>query len=221
MREASKTRAVRPPDFSATYLAGAVLDIGSGDDPVVPHAVPFDRAHGDANRADEYFPAESFDCVHSSHCLEHMANPEDAIRRWWRLVRPGGFLIVVVPHEDLYEQGYWPSRFNPEHIATFRTTKQTRWSPVSRDLRSLVTALPAAKLVALTEQADGYIRQRALLPVRVPDALIAFANRARRAFREGTLADRAYVRTCRACNIPIDQTRGRALAQIEAIVQKC
>jgi hypothetical protein len=44
-----------------------------------------------------------------------MHDPEAALRQWWALVRPGGYLVVVVPHEDLYEQGMWPSAFNSDH----------------------------------------------------------------------------------------------------------
>jgi hypothetical protein len=32
MREASKTRDIRPSNFADTYMSGRVLDIGAGDD---------------------------------------------------------------------------------------------------------------------------------------------------------------------------------------------
>jgi SAM-dependent methyltransferase len=224
MREASKTRAVRGPEFASRYFGGSVLDIGAGDDPVVPHARPFDKADGDANLVDGFFPAASFDCVHSSHCLEHMADPPAALARWWSLVKPGGHLIVVVPDEDLYEQGYFPSVFNPEHTATFRATAATSWSPRSFDLESLVRALPAADVIAVERQMAGYIRQRPLLPVRHGRRTIDVMNRARPGRRrpaiEGSLLDRVFLRACRIVNVPIDQTRGAALAQIQAIVRK-
>jgi len=106
MFEASKTRRVRSQSFYDCFLSGSVLDIGCGEDLVVPHTQPFDLAYGDAERILEFFPAEStFDCVHSSHCLEHMRNVPDALTDWWSLVRPGGYMIIVVPDADLYEQG--------------------------------------------------------------------------------------------------------------------
>lgn len=67
-----KTNALRDEAFKNRYLAGSVIDIGCGSDLVVPHATPFDLAHGDAQFIVDFYPAESFDCVHSSHCLEHM-----------------------------------------------------------------------------------------------------------------------------------------------------
>jgi hypothetical protein len=62
-----------------------------------------------------------------------MANPESALSQWWSLVKPGGYLIVVVPHEDLYEQGIWPSRFNSDHKATFQLGAVSKFSPVLLD----------------------------------------------------------------------------------------
>ena len=71
--------------------------------------------HGDANRIDELRPVESYDFVHASQCLEHMHDPVEALRRWLRLVRPGGWLVFSVPDWSLYEGRCWPSLHNPDH----------------------------------------------------------------------------------------------------------
>ena len=42
MDEAAKTKRIRGPEFLEKYFSGNVLDIGCGDDLVVPNAVPFD-----------------------------------------------------------------------------------------------------------------------------------------------------------------------------------
>ena len=44
--EASKTNALRSPEFFAQYLSGSVIDIGAGDDLVVPNAEIFDLHQG-------------------------------------------------------------------------------------------------------------------------------------------------------------------------------
>jgi len=51
----------------------------------------------------------SFDFLHSSHCLEHVREPATALRNWIRVVRKFGHIVVMVPDEDMYEQGVWPS----------------------------------------------------------------------------------------------------------------
>lgn len=156
MDEASKTEKIRGRGFLEKYFSGKVLDIGCGDNLVVPNAAPFDRAQGDAENILSYLSPESFDCVHSSHSLEHMSDVPKVLEQWWQLVKPGGAMIIVVPDEDLYEQGVWPSLFNREHAATFRFKKSESWSPVSYNLGELCSALPGAEVVSLELQDIGY-----------------------------------------------------------------
>jgi hypothetical protein len=52
-----------------------------------------------------------------------MVNPQEAIQSWFSLVKPGGHLITIVPDEDLYEQGHFPSIFNSDHKSTFTISK--------------------------------------------------------------------------------------------------
>jgi SAM-dependent methyltransferase len=41
---------------------------------------------------------DSYDCVLSSHNLEHFANPVKALYEWKRVLRPNGTLILVLPY---------------------------------------------------------------------------------------------------------------------------
>jgi SAM-dependent methyltransferase len=43
---------------------------------------------------------DSYDVVLSSHVIEHLANPIGGLCEWLRVVRPGGALLLVVPHRD-------------------------------------------------------------------------------------------------------------------------
>lgn len=146
--EASKSR-----DAFQAYLTGSVLDIGAGPDLVVPHAVRWDLEQGDAQSCLGLAP-ESFDCVWSSHCLEHLRNPEAALARWWALVKPGGFLCLVVPDACGYEQGFWPSRWNPQHISTFSACTDIPWCPAHYNLTDLVAPLPSHRLCRLETVID-------------------------------------------------------------------
>src|SRR5260221_12495855 len=76
-------------------------------------------------------PDDEFDFVHSSHCLEHLRDPNAALLQWVRIVRPGGFVIVTVPDEDLYEKGNWQSRYKSDQKWTFNVPQPLSWSPRS------------------------------------------------------------------------------------------
>ena len=136
---------------------GRGIDIGCGPDPVTPEARRFDLEDGDANVASQ-FVKEQFDFVYSSHCLEHMHDPRATILDWWKLVKPGGHLFVVVPDEDLYEQGVFPSRFNSDHKATFTLSKAKSWSPKSVNVLDLAHSLPGGQIVSQQLQDRGYDR---------------------------------------------------------------
>jgi SAM-dependent methyltransferase len=56
------------------------------------------------NRADYYghacslpFHEHALDYVIASHVLEHVANPVAALAEWYRVVRPGGIIYLVLP----------------------------------------------------------------------------------------------------------------------------
>lgn len=223
MKEAQKTRNARSEDFYRTFMAGTVLDIGCGDDLCVATAAPFDKEHGDANHILSYLSPESFDCVHSSHCLEHMYDPKQCIQDWWKLVKPGGYLVTVVPDEDLYEQGNWPSLFNPDHKSTFRLGGASSWSPVSHDIRVLIQALPGAKILSARRQNVGYVRGFRRLRRRTGHLRERF-ERLQGAMHwrglMGTFVERCVIRAASLLGVPYDQTRGTALAQIEIVAQK-
>jgi len=84
---------------------------------------------------------ESFDFVYSSHCLEHIDLPRAALLRWRDVLKPGGYLVLLVPDEDMYEQGVWPSTMNSDHKHTFAVGKHWSWSPVSLDVALLLRSL--------------------------------------------------------------------------------
>lgn len=103
--------------FFDKFTRGHGIDIGCGEDPLTPSAVRWDKTlgSGDATLM-EGVPDNSYDYLYASHVLEHLTDYEQAIRNWWRILKPGGWLIVVVPHRDLYEKRMeLPSRWNPDH----------------------------------------------------------------------------------------------------------
>lgn len=147
-------------------FTGAGLDIGAGPDPLhaglgfpgIVRCEVFDREQGDAERIDEYLPPESFDFVHASQCLEHMADPHDAFRRWLSLVKPGGWLVFSVPDWELYEGCRWPSRHNPDHKSAWGIgpMRQSRinFQPPYFDILEFLKFLAPQALPMLLQIAD-------------------------------------------------------------------
>jgi len=222
MHEASKTQAVRPADFGDRYLSGRIIDIGAGDDLVCPWAEGFDMADGDANHVTRFRQAFAYDAVHSSHCLEHMHDPQSALREWWNLLKPGGKLIVVVPEETLYEQQHWPSLFNGDHKWTFRLESGSTWSPRSLDVTSLFQTLPGCEVLSVDLQDKNYDRRlqddgsRKAPPVTVSRILILLA----RLGPAGLALQKPLFRFLYAMGYAVDQTLGSAIAQIQVIAKK-
>jgi SAM-dependent methyltransferase len=99
---------------------------------------------------------EKYDTVFSSHCIEHMRNPLEALLNWYRVLKPGGYLIVLAPEEDLYEQHNWPSLFNDDHKWGMTLHKDATWCPSSCNLLDLTRHLYRHKLISLTLQDSNY-----------------------------------------------------------------
>lgn len=142
----------------------SVLDIGAGDDPIVPWAIVYDKKDDAKNTLNFDYDAQylynipdaSYDVVFAAHCFEHMREPIEALHHWWRVVKPGGYLIFEVPDEDLYEQGVWPSAFNPDHKYSYTISKEVSWCPVTKNLTQLIDTLPQRKVISIRTVDDGY-----------------------------------------------------------------
>ena len=227
MKESSKTNQIRPEEFFNTYLKGKVIDIGGGSDAVTENAEVFDLEHGDAQHILKYKHKESYDCVYSSHCLEHMQDVPLALSKWWKLVKPEGYMIIVVPQEDLYEQKIWPSVFADEHLATFRLQTEKSWSPASYDIFDLAQNLPNSSIISAELQDLNY--DYSLLGKRLGKGARKIykwrksKNKIKRFISESIydlLHDNYWVNSNNKSGIPIDQTAWNALAQIQIVIKK-
>lgn len=149
MYEQSKAAKRRYNDgaFHARYFVGRGLDIGAGPDglsravgifPLLKEVRDWDMPDGDAQLLAGVADG-SYDFVHASHCLEHMVDARVALANWIRVTRPGGYLVIMVPDEDMYERGQWPSRFNSDHKWSFTACKRESWAPKSINVVDLVS----------------------------------------------------------------------------------
>jgi SAM-dependent methyltransferase len=173
VREVSKSVIRRSFDqrFTTRWFVGNGIDIGAGNDPLsgvggffplMRSVRPWDRADGDAMLMPDVDP-ESYDFVHSSHCLEHMVDPVVALANWINICKKGGHLVITVPDEDLYEQGVFPSTFNWDHKWTFTIGKQQSWCVKSInviDLLAKFTHQIEILKIELLDSGFAYGRQR-------------------------------------------------------------
>ncbi|MEZ5988789.1 MAG: glycosyltransferase family 9 protein [Planctomycetota bacterium] len=90
------------------YLRGRVADLGHGGCKILPEAVGVDFFRHDehdwiADVRDLWFAADGcFDAVFSSHCLEDLWHPRQALDEWGRVLAPGGHLCLYLPLRDHY-----------------------------------------------------------------------------------------------------------------------
>lgn len=69
-------------------------------------------------------PDEYYSYLYASHVLEHIADYVQAIQEWHRVVKPNGYIIILVPHKDLYEKKERPpSQWNADHKRFYSTSK--------------------------------------------------------------------------------------------------
>lgn len=156
--------------FATRWIKGHGIDIGCGPDPLsnladyfplMSSLRPWDLPDGDAMLM-ESVTNDTFDFVHSSYFLEKQANPEITLKNWIRICKPEGYLIIIVPEEDLYEQGVWPSTFNSDHKWTFTIHKNSSWSPKSINVTGLLAQFSDQVEIIKIEKLDsGYVYNQA------------------------------------------------------------
>ena len=149
MNETSKhkKRHEARPDFYGKIICGKGIDVGCGHDRIHPEAIGWDYLLDPNQRAEGPFPfGEEFDYVYSSHCLEHLEMPTSALHTWWKMVKEGGHMVVIVPDQGLYEQNLWPSHYNWDHKSYWNLPQ----------LVNLVKDLPQAEIIHASRNDDGF-----------------------------------------------------------------
>ena len=99
--------------YAAIYLNGRMIDIGCGAKPYREFLAPYVNEHIGVDREDTShdksnidlfgtayeLPVEDsfFDCAICTAVLEHLEEPERALRECYRVLKPGGVAIYSVP----------------------------------------------------------------------------------------------------------------------------
>lgn len=109
---------------------GNGLDIGSCDRPIHPDATTIDidpKANPDivADMMDIPLPDNSQDYIIASHCLEHIDNTIDTLKEWYRLLKVGGKVGIMVPHGEYVDsKTLGDSEHTHRQLLTEKTTEK-------------------------------------------------------------------------------------------------
>jgi len=122
---------------------GNLLDVGCGDGDFVlamqdygwrtqgvdldPAAVEFARQRGADVRlgllSEQHYESDTFDCIVMSHAIEHVADPVGILRECYRILKPGGRLVLATPNIDGQFHGkfrqHWVHLDPPRHLYLF------------------------------------------------------------------------------------------------------
>ncbi|MGH8863929.1 MAG: class I SAM-dependent methyltransferase [Burkholderiales bacterium] len=141
------------------YTRGRVLDLGCGPYKAYPHFIGVDNGHHAQEFGWQFTPDihvedcarldlirdESVDAVFSSHLLEHIEDYRGALKEWWGVIKPGGHLVLYLPHKDHYPNIGQPGT-NPDHKHDFEPADIT---DAMRDID------PYWRLVLCEDRHDG------------------------------------------------------------------
>jgi len=120
------------PNIFATakkYCQGQGIDIGAGDCPFLGSIPVENEEKQNAFKLDN-FKDNSLDYIFSSHCLEHLAAWQKALKLWIKKIKPGGILFLYSPHVSmpLWRPGGWwvfdNHKWSPTHEVFIRYLKE-------------------------------------------------------------------------------------------------
>ena len=154
--EARKTHPKRfKTGFYERYMSGAGLDIGytggvEGVLPILPGAIGVGLGYPGYDGKTLPFNDNSQDYIFTSHVLEHMPDYRHTIGDWHRVVKSGGHIVIIVPHQYLYEKRSCPpSAWNRDHKRFYTPGSLLR--EIEESLRP-----NTYRIVHLRDNDDGY-----------------------------------------------------------------
>lgn len=113
IKEGNAVKYVR--EFANYFCKGKGLDIGGFDTWVLDGAKPINISIDDEFDAMN-LPNEKYDYIFSSHCLEHLEKPFEALKYWIEHLKDNGVIFLYLPH---HEMRYWRPDRNKKHLHTF------------------------------------------------------------------------------------------------------
>lgn len=108
------------------YCKGNGIDVGAAGDAITPRALSIDLAtpygahwgqsqwEGDGTNL-HWFRDGVLDYVYSSHLLEDFADWLPVLKEWARVIRPGGYLVILIPDKARWQAAL--NRGQPPNLA--------------------------------------------------------------------------------------------------------
>ena len=145
------------------FFRGDGIDIGAGSDCIDAFIQQFPQMRTVHNYDLRVAGAEkcgqildnSYNFLHSSHWLEHFSDPTTVVNHWVRVVKVGGFIIITVPDEHMYEKDMWPSPFNSRHQWSFRFGGNSERS-TSIDAIKFFNTIPDVSVISIKRVTENY-----------------------------------------------------------------
>jgi SAM-dependent methyltransferase len=148
--------------FFDKYMQGYGIELAPSGyekdiETILPTAIPVDLKTPGYNGYELPVQDGSQDYIYSSHVLEHIEDYKRAIRSWHKALKVGGYIIVSVPHRDLYERklDIPVSLHNPDHKRGYTPASLLKEFEEALEINSYRVRL-------LRDDDDGYDYSRSL-----------------------------------------------------------
>lgn len=156
------------------YVRGRAVDLGCGPWKAFDHMIGIDAlptgVHGSPNlicdaRRLPFLADGSMDCVLASHLLEDYAEKAPVLAEWVRLLRPGGYLILYLPHPDHYPASGTPGAnpahaplIGPDDLAGIMADVCPDWDLVENQVRTQGDEYSYLQVYRIGQPGTGHVR---------------------------------------------------------------
>jgi len=107
--------------------AKVILDLGCGRNKTIPEAIGVDIVWDTdikGNAESFPFPKNEVDIIISRHCFEHLLDPIKTLENWYKILKIGGKIIMVIPdHEKMNTLDPFYSEGQHLHTYTMESLK--------------------------------------------------------------------------------------------------
>jgi ADP-heptose:LPS heptosyltransferase len=135
----------------ASYCKGRGLDLSANKEKIVKDAIGIGKGSASdiyidmsANDSLKMFSDNSFDYVFDAHQLGNYISTEAMLKEWWRIIRPGGVLILYEQDRDFYP-----------HVGTNGADEKRRKDLIWQDVWDILKSFRNAEMIHASRHGDS------------------------------------------------------------------